>query len=266
MNDAMVVFRNAGAELEQWRLRQVRTPPEQPEPSSELAEDDAVFPGHPISDTVRFNLVSAGEHLRLVLDGLERGNLYSVAGHSTVRGALVAAVQAIWMTALDEPAARRRRGHLMIAETYRQLRNYHQNTRTWASDLDLNTEERHALQEHLAWIDSRLAALNALQPGLPKVSTTVMFADVAPVAFPARPELQANMRLAWNRLSSDAHVLTWGAATRAKFSEPALDTGLSVGVIGTDPAPLANWYALAMHLLRTGWSLYDRRSTASGPA
>ncbi|MFI9009916.1 hypothetical protein ACIGNX_22055 [Actinosynnema sp. NPDC053489] len=258
MNDASAVFLRARPELEQWRLRQNRNPPERPAPGSELAEDDAEFPLYPISEIVRFNLISAGEHLRLIQDGLARGNLYSVSQHSTVRGALVGAVQAIWITACDEPAARRRRGHRLIAENHRQLLNYHRNMSGWADDLGLDTDRRHALDDHLAWIQSRLDELRAVQPDLSKVTTTAVIAEVTPVAFPARPALQAEMRLAWNTLSSDAHMLLWGATMRAEFSAPPSDTGLSVGVTGTDPAHLANWFALAMHLLRTGWSLYDR--------
>lgn len=87
MDYLKVVFQAAQPELDQWRLRGLHNPPEQPEPGSDLAQDDKVFSHQRISEITRISLISAGEHLRLVWDGLDREQLYTTAQHTAVRSA-----------------------------------------------------------------------------------------------------------------------------------------------------------------------------------
>ena len=94
-----------------------------------------------------------------------------------------------------------------------------------------------------------------------------MVREVAPVVYPGAPERQGGLRLAWNTLSCDAHMLMWSLKTRADFQAagPAdRVTGLSVGVVGgrAQLGELAGWYDLAMTTLRRGWRLFDRRCEA----
>jgi hypothetical protein len=239
-----------------------RNPPEQPERHSDLAKDDKVFPYQRISEMTRISLISASEHLRLVWDGLARHNLYSTAQHTAVRGALVGAAQAVWITAPDDPATRRRHGHAVIAESYEQLRKSHQRTLEVVSELGLSPAQELQVRDQVAWITTRQQALVAVQPAPMKVNIADVLRDIGPAAFPNAPLRRGGLRLAWNTLSSDAHVLGWSLATRADFQAagPAdRATGLSVGIVSGPMAELAGWYDLTMNILRRGWSLFDRR-------
>lgn len=260
--DYLKVFEAAQPELEQWRQRQVRNPPEEPERGSDLAEDDKVFQHHRISEMTRISLISAGEHLRLVWDGLDHKHLYSTAQHTAVRGALVGAAQAVWITAPDDPATRQRRGHAVIAEFYERLRQYHQRTLELAAALGFTPEQKQVVREQVDWITTRQQALATVQPAPMKVNLADALRDIGPVVFPDDPLRQGGLRLAWNTLSSDAHVLMWGLAARADFQAagpPDRVTGLSIGVTGGQMGELAGWYDLTMNTLRRGWRLFDRR-------
>jgi hypothetical protein len=260
--DELRTFQDAQPELERWRLRQVKNPPEQPEPGSELAGDDQAFRYQRISETVRLSLISAGEHLRLVWDGLIRHNLYGTAQHTAVRGALVGAAQAVWITAPDDAGLRQRRGLTVIAESYKQLRNYHGRTLEVADLLGLTSEQQQVARDQIASITEREQALAAVRSTSGKLNITEVVRDVAPVVFPQDTERQGGLRLAWNALSCDAHSLMWNLITRADFRSagpPDRATGLSVGIVRGQFGDLAGWYGLTMTTLRRGWSLYDRR-------
>ncbi|APU15227.1 hypothetical protein [Actinoalloteichus fjordicus] len=260
--DYLTVFRRAQPELEQWRQRQVRYPPEEPERGSDLAEDDKVFRFQRISEMARLSLISAGEHLRLVWDGLDRGNLYSSAQHTALRGALVGAAQGVWITAPDDAVTRQRRGHAVISESYEQLRKYQSRTLDVASGLGLTPAGEQQVRAQREWIATRERALAAVQPAPMKLNVADVVRDVGPVVFPEDPFRQAGLRLAWNTLSGDAHVLMWSLAQRAEFQAfglPDRATGLSIGITGGHLGELAGWYDLAMITLRRGWRLFDRR-------
>lgn len=85
--------------------------------------------------------------------------------------------------------------------------------------------------------------------------------SAAPVIFPGDEFRQAGLRQSWNVLSSDAHVLMWSLAMRTTFdSSPDKRSGLSTGAAsGQAIDGLAGWFSLAIHSLRRGWSLFDRR-------
>ncbi|MGW4071405.1 hypothetical protein [Nocardia grenadensis] len=257
--DELKVFQDAQPELERWRQRQVRIPPEQPEQGSDLGDDDKAFEYFPISEMVRINLISAGEHLRLVWDGLSRKNMYTTAQHTAIRGALVGASQAVWITAPEDQKTRLRRGHAVIAESYEQLRRYHQRRLELAADHGLSREEQQRIQDHVGWIRSRQQGLAAVQPAPMSANVTDALRDIAPVLFPTDLARQARLRLAWNVLSSDAHVLAWGIAGRATFSAPDRNSVLSMGITGGHLGELADLYDLTTRTLRCGWSLFDRR-------
>ncbi|WP_020421107.1 hypothetical protein [Amycolatopsis sp. ATCC 39116] len=258
--DELKVFRDAQPELERWRLRQLRL--EEPERGSELADDDKAFEFHRISQVVRVSLILAGEHLRLVWDGLQRGNLYTSAQHTAVRGGLVGAAQAVWITAPDDHVTRRRRGHAVIAESYEQLRKYHQRTLDLSTELGFTAEDEQQVREQIEWIKTRQYALAVVEPAPIRVNLADALRDIAPVVFPDDPLRQGGLRIAWNVLSSDAHALMGSVAARAVFA-PARSAGrnggLSIGVAGGQLGELAGWYDLAVHCLRRGWRLFDRR-------
>lgn len=246
--------------LELWRLRQVRNPPEQPERGSALAADDRVFPQFPISEVARLSLISSGEHLRLVIDGLERENLYSTAQHTALRGALVGAAQAVWILHPDDPTERRERGLRVVAYGYDELRKYHQKTLQIQDLLGLDDLERAQVDDQIAWIRGRESSVsNARNNCTTRLNLTEVIKESSSIAF-ANQKDQAALQLWWSALSSDAHVLVWGLATRATFDPATTNrlTGLSIGVAGTDADQLRAPFELILRLLKHGWSLFDR--------
>ena len=84
-------------DLDLWRLRAHRI--EQPERSSDLAEDNKIFEWMAVSEVARLSLVASGEHLRLALDAVKAGQLYPSSHFTVLRGALVGASQAVWVLA-----------------------------------------------------------------------------------------------------------------------------------------------------------------------
>ena len=237
---------------------------ERPEPGSDFAGDDSTFSYHPISEIVRLSLVSAGEHLRLVWDGLELKNYYNMSQYSAVRAAIVGATQAVWVLAPDESAARRERGYAVITDTYVQSRKYHELVFRQATEmqlLQLTPQQEAELRDHIVWVNSREDAVRALRTDQAKLNVAAFIEAAAPVIFPGDEFRQAGLRQAWNVLSSDAHVLSWSLAMRTTFATPADKlTGLSTGTAdGRGVEGLAGWFSLAMHSLRRGWSLFDRR-------
>lgn len=259
MEDQLKVFREALADLDRWRQRVQQV--EQPEPGSDLAQDDVAFPHHLISETVRTSLASAGEHLRLVCDGLTCGNYYNMSQYSAVRAAIVGATQAVWVLAPDDAAIRRERGLTVITETYVQLRKYHELTLRQARQLQLSAEDQERLREQIRWVQSREDAVRAVRSSRAELQGATFIESAAPVIFPGDEFRQAGLRQSWNVLSSDAHVLMWSLAMRTTFvSPPDKRTGLSAGAAnGQALGNLAGWFSLAMNSLRCGWSLFDCR-------
>ncbi|GAA2679525.1 MULTISPECIES: hypothetical protein [Actinosynnema] len=259
VNGTFTVFAEASDDLDRWRVRAQQ--PEQPESGSDLAQDDAAFPHQLISQTVHTSLVSAGEHLRLICDGLKCGNIYNMSQYSAARTAIVGATQAVWILAPDDPATRRERGHTVITETYVQLRKYHELTLRQARQLQLSQEAQDRVREQIEWVRSREDAVRALRISKAELNGAAFIESAAPVIFPGDEFRQAGLRRSWNVLSSDAHVLMWSLAMRStSLSPPDRRSGLSTGVAnGQAIGGLAGWFSLAMLSLRRGWSLFDRR-------
>lgn len=257
--DELKPFEAAQPELDRWRYRGTLNPPEEPEPGSDLAGDDKAFPYHRVSETVRISLVSAGEHLRLVWDGLARRNLYSTAQYTALRGALVAAAQAVWISAPDDPVTRQSRGHAVIAESYEQLLKYHERTLALSVDLKLSSDDQQKVADQIDWVKSRQASLAAVRTSSLRVVMADVLRDVGPDIFPTDAARRPALRLAWNVLSSDAHTTLWGIASRASLSATGKHSTLSILATGTHVGDLAAWHELALCSLRRGWSLFDQR-------
>src|SRR5699024_8140769 len=139
--------------LEGWRLRVQKQEP--PQIGSELADDDAVFPYSPISEAARVSLTSAGEHLRLALTALKAGQLYPVAHFTTLRTALLAASQGVYILGPDEPRERRSRGLAVVVQAYKRLGQYHQGA---LEAPDVTETEKQEASSQIDWIGQRLKA------------------------------------------------------------------------------------------------------------
>lgn len=245
-------------DLERWRLRVQAL--ETPQPGSELHEDDKVFMHHSISDAARLSLASAGEHLRLAWTAIKAGELYPSAHFTTLRSALVAASQAVYVLGPDERSIRRSRGLTVIRESYINLRKFHKDS---LSMPDLSDSEKQAIQRHLAWIDERIdrvVAAGAQKGRLDLTGQVVPYAAAS--VYGKSPLLEHSLNLQWRQMSGDAHALGWAVTLRATLGPPQRGEPLTAGTAGGSLEAIAQPFEASYRLLKNGWSLFDRRCEA----
>ena len=247
-------IRGRYADLDSWMLRGARLPPEEPQPRSELALDDSHFPSFRLSETARLSLVAGGEHLRLVRDAIESGNLYPTAHFTTIRGALVGAAQAVWLLGADEPSVRRDRGLAFVEEMHRQMDKYYQEL----FNLDLTATDRKGIENQKRWLAGRNAEVGALRTSALALNQTSMIGWSLDFVFKDKARRDEG-RLLWRQVSADAHTLMWSMVQRASGREPERSTGLAIHQVGGDLSQIAQPFVCAHTMLKRGWSLFDQR-------
>lgn len=242
------------AELEGWRVRAQRS--EVPESGSELQLDDAGFDEHPISEMARISLISAGEHLRLAWTAILAGQLYPIAHFTTLRSALLAASQAVYILGPDEGSVRRGRGLAAVAESYKRARQFHKET---LKHPDLTDGERQEIEAHVEWLTTRLGKTR--QAGA-EISLNISD-DVIPYAsklvYGMSNDRELGVNLLWRKLSGDAHALTWAVAQRTTFRSARAGQILSEGIVWGSLEEVSQPFEASFQILRRGWSLYDQR-------
>lgn len=242
-------------QLDRWRLRVQQV--EQPERGSDLDGDDRAFPFHRVSEVARASLAISGENLRMAVDAIRCRNLYPSAHFTSLRSALVGACQAVWILAPDDGATRKDRGLRVADEMYVESAKYHRATQELAPNL--SEADLAELAEQLTWISGRRQQLAAVRTSRTALNLTV---DVIPSAANiVYPDLRrrADVSLLWRQLSSDAHVLGWSMFMRSEFGSTDRASGLAVLAAGGSPKSIAQPFVASFEILRTGWSLYDRR-------
>lgn len=245
-------------DLEWWRVRASRQ--EEPQPGSELHEDDQVFMYDRISDTARLSLTLAGEHLRFAWTAIEAGQLYPSAHFTTIRGALVAASQALYILGPTDSQLRRGRGLAVIHESYRNLKNFHEGFRTLP---DLSESERRRLEEHLKWIGSRMSSAKATgadKAGFNLTQEVVPYA--AKLVYGSSPRNEHAVLSLWRQMSGDAHALGWPMKLRGTTGPPKRGELLSDGTAQGSLEDIAQPFELSYRFLKQGWSLFDQRCEA----
>jgi len=243
-------------DLEGWRLRVQK--PEPPQPGSELADDDAIFPYSPISEAVRISLTSAGEHLRLAMTTLKARQLYPVAHFTTLRTALLAASQGVYILGPDDPRERRSRGLAVVVEAYKRLRQYHQDM---LSAPDVTESEKQQLSDQIAWVGQRLEA--ARKAGADdKVIATKVISSAAKIVYGTEPDKEHAVNLFWRHLSGDAHALLWSVGLRSTVAAAEKGQLLGLAMAGGSFQAIAQPFEASFRILKRGWSLYDQRCEA----
>ncbi len=251
-------MKSTEADLEGWRVRARRL--EAPQKGSELQLDDAQFGAHPISEMVRLSLVSAGEHLRLAWTAILAGQVYPIAHFTTLRGALLAASQAVYILGPDEGTVRRGRGLAAVAESYKRSRQFHNDTLMYPN---LTDNERQQIDAQVKWLTTRLG--QTLQAG---AETSLNISDAvipyaAKLVYGRNPDLELEVNLLWRKLSGDAHALTWALAQRTIFQPTRAGEILSEGTSGGSLEEVAQPFEASFRILKRGWSLYDQRCEGS---
>ena len=245
-------------DLKWWSVRASRM--EEPQPGSELYEDDLVFVYDRISDAARLSLSLAGEHLRFAWTAIEAGQLYPSAHFTTIRGALVAASQALYILGPKDSRTRRGRGLAVIHESYRNLKNFHEGFRALP---DLSVAETQRLEEHLDWLGLRMSSAKAAgadKAGLRLTDDVIPYA--ANLVYGSSPGKEHAVLSLWRQMSGDAHALGWPMKLRATIGPPQRGELLSTGTAQGSLADIAEPFELSYKLLKRGWSLFDQRSEA----
>ena len=245
-------------DLEWWKVRASRK--EEPQSGSELHEDDQVFVYDRISDTTRLSLALAGEHLRFAWTGIEAGQLYPSAHFTTIRGALVAASQALYILGPEDSQTRRGRGLAVIHEAYRNLKNFHEGIRTQP---DLSESEAQQLEDHLKWIGSRMGSAKAAGADKDGFNLTLHVVPYAAnLVYGASSGREHAALSLWRQMSGDAHALGWPMKLRGTVGPPQRGEWLSDGTAQGSLEDIAEPFELSYRLLKRGWSLFDQRSEA----
>lgn len=245
-------------DLERWRVRVHRL--ETPQPGSELYDDNKAFVYHPVSDVARLSLASAGEHLRLAWTAIKAGELYPSAHFTSLRGALVAASQALYILGPEEASVRRSRGLAVVVESYKRLRQFHSDS---LSVPNLTDSESGMVQKQLSWLDTRIegaVSAGADKAGINLTGTVIPYA--AAFVYGKAPELEKSLNLQWRQMSGDAHALGWALILRATLGPPLAGEPLTSGTAGGSLEDIAQPFEASYRLLKTGWSLFDRRCEA----
>jgi hypothetical protein len=249
----LTAIQSTYVDLDRWRARAATT--ERPQPGSELAVDDQVFPRHPISEVARMSLVLAGEHLRLARDAIEAGQLYPSAHFTLLRGGLVGAAQAVWVLGPAERAKRQERGLTVLSEMHTQMRKYYRRL----EGFNLSEEERRGLVEQQSWLTVRIEKVATIRTGRSALNLTdEVIPEALDLVFPDAAQRQEGRAL-WALMSGDAHVLGWSTATRGHVGPTDRTSGLAEGAVGGSFAQIAQPFMASHGLLRAGWSLFDRR-------
>lgn len=227
---------------------------EQPQPGSDLAGDDRIFPSMPISQMVRVSLLSSGEHLRLARDAINAQQLYPTAHFTVLHGALVGAAQVVWILDPDDRPTRQERGLTLTGEMLKQ------------SDIALNLilkvpvsdYDDQAIAERRKWLAGRRGQVAAARRTKAKLEQTSFINWALDYTF-KDPGHQDAGRIWWRRMSSDAHVLGWSLFQRSTVAKTDRRSGLAQLSAAGRLEDVANPYVACYRLLKDGWSLFDRR-------
>lgn len=252
---ALAQMLDTAGDLEGWRLRARRV--EEPQRGSELAIDDEIFQRMAISQLARMSLVLAGEHLRLALDAIKAKQLYPSSHFTVLRGALVGASQAVWILAPEDRALRRERGLTVVNEMYMQLDKYY----GFLGGTQLEADERARLDDQRLWLNERRNDVASLRSTGATLKLTDTIGAAADHVFTDTVSREAVRRM-WREMSADAHVLGWSLFQRTTFGAPDRRTGVGEGKAPGSPEHVAEAFLASYRLLRSGWSLFDRRCEA----
>jgi dsDNA-binding SOS-regulon protein len=252
---ALTQMLDTADDLDRWRIRAHRV--EEPERGSELAIDDEIFQRMAISQLARLSLVTAGEHLRLALDAIKAEQLYPSSHFTVLRGALVGASQAVWILAPEDRAVRRERGLTVLTEMYTQMDKYY----SFLGSTQLEADDRARLDDQQLWLSERRDDVASLRTTRAVLILTDTIGAAADHVF-ADAVLREAVRRMWREMSADAHVLGWSLFQRTTFDPPDRRTGVGEGKAPGSPEHVAEPFLASHRLLRSGWSLFDRRCEA----
>lgn len=180
--------------------------------------------------------------------------MFPSAHFTVLRGALVGAAQAVWVLGPDSPQERQQRGFTLIEEMYTELRKFYREV----ARTTLGGQERQKLESQIAWCEERRDEVLSLRRDRADLNQTAMIGWALDHRF-ADAERRESGRLLWRQMSADAHALGWSMFQRGYVVRHDHSSGLGVLESGGDLLAIAQPFAAAHELLKSGWSLFDRR-------
>lgn len=255
--DALASIRLAYEDLDRWRARSRGV--ERPEPGSELAGDEAVWPYLDPAEVARQSLVSATQHLNLARAAIEAGEVFPTAHFSVLRGALVGSSMAVWVLGPDPAVDRQQRALRVVEEFYKRALQYHDDIRPHVDVSHPDAAQWLDAGEHTRRRRAEARARWRAADGLKEGQALEMTSIVRVVSeFVFAPQEALNVRLLWRQLSGDAHALTWQLVGRSSHAQH-VGGGMAEFAAGGDLVELADVFGKVFSLTKRGWSLFDRR-------
>lgn len=223
-----------------------------PPAGTALALDDETWPSLCLSDLARMSLYSAWDHFDVVKLTFEAQRLFPTGVNGVLRGALVAASQAVWLLGSDEAGVRRERG-LMVAEEWYARRIQWQKGMT---DM-LPTEDQVTSLKQIDLMQSHLDRVRALRTTAEQLQPTAFIQWAARHRFGAG-STQAQMAVQyWRQLGGDAHAIGWQFLLQDVEWQEKADQGLHHAVVTGSISSVAEPYLCAWYLFRQGLERMD---------
>lgn len=225
----------------------------EPDAGSELAIDDLDWPYLRVSETARYGLAAAVDHLDCYRFLVEQRRLFPPGQLTLVRAAIVGAAQAVWVLAPDDRDARIERGRTAAVEWYRQ---HLLHTKAL---LPLSSTEAGEAAELVRFLTERLQELEVKRDAdrqRARYEATAIIRQAALETYGqpgvgGDPESYANEAVAeWRRTSGVAHGLSWAQLSGAARDATDAGNGMAWFGVSADINDSLNPFLLASHLLR----------------
>lgn len=242
-----------------------RTPLFEPSIGAELRLDDEEWPFLATSQLSKSGLDVAAEHLFVIVNLIDAGQIMPFAFRSILRTALVGSTQAVWLLAPDDRAERATRLRVLVAEMYRRHEPYLDGLLTLNQ---LMGEPPHAdtamVRAHVRDRAEQVRMLRALAEERGRWNDTDAIEKAAQAAFANKPNVDVLVHealLEWKAGSGVSHGLVWpllgSAGTRGVGAVDA--HGRRVIEARGSLLRVENAYRLAYGMTDAGWTLLRRR-------
>ncbi|WP_349270929.1 hypothetical protein MPNTM1_02527 [Mycolicibacterium parafortuitum] len=250
------IIRSTFPILTEWQTRGAKA--YKPPTGSELAADDADWPGFPLSTVAWSGLGSATDHLVAIQRHVEAKQLFPMSHPTLCRSALVGAAQAVWVLAPDGCPVRLSRTRTVLAEMYKRHLQYLTGLQDLADSPHAGTDiVAGVVKQRMGELEAKRSADNQKE----KLEATKMIREAGESAF-GKSNLVKEVVLAWQSGSGAAHGLSWqlfGVPGTSQTSSGASD-GIAEFQAGGSLSRIANAYMAAFRLAEHGWNLFDKRS------
>ncbi|MGY1980148.1 hypothetical protein [Nocardia gipuzkoensis] len=242
--------------------------PQPPAPGSPLYGDDKLWPKWPVSQMALQGLISATDHLSLLINS-QKG---PVAQFTLIRAALFAAARTVWILAPKDRPARQKHALWVAYEDFRYLLYDREQLLKSSLGKNVSSADKATMLQQAQDLVDELKQIAQSQLGLtfggqghqPIPSDTDIVKHAADYIDPNDTGAAAALNHAWRVNSGHAHGLGW-----PELLNPAQVITTSDGlkyrqVAGNDEA-LAQGLGGAWLMTHNAFRLYKQRTTSHSP-